>query len=355
MNLLKIGMFFILLSSTGYQTHAQTSHNDKELFNPMVFSKDYFPGTNDINGRKLGSTETMTIIQHKGKLFAGMGNWMDYPWDMTINNVGSQILRKDGCNSPWVVDTSIGYHSVRTDAVVSVIFEKDYSGKTLSKPVNMLVCGAGYIYENMDREVCVWTRDDEKNRWYKSVAISGKKKSGIRSFQIYTDKLTGKQWLFCGITEGDMIKAAYNPSVEGFLVFDTVAEFRNTGRVMAMCECNGDLYAAAGVDVVGKDTVGGLYKRVDGESPSWELIYRWKYTPLVSGDEANIMRGITCVPDPKGSGNNVIIGTRANPGIVEVIEPKNNNKVSGELYIKDFFTVQWTLLMVRKSGGRVFG
>jgi hypothetical protein len=136
----------------------------------MTFVKDYFPGTLDKNGKYLGSTETMTIIQHKGKLFAGMGNWMDYPWKLTPANEGSQILRKDSYNSPWVVDTSLGYHSVRTDAVLSITFDKDYQGNTLNKPVNMLVCGAGYITDNMERELVVWRRDDEKGIWSKNVA-----------------------------------------------------------------------------------------------------------------------------------------------------------------------------------------
>jgi hypothetical protein len=316
---------------------------EKAPFKEMKFSKDYFPGTNDINGRYLGSTETMTIIQHKGKLFAGMGNWMDYPWQLTPENEGSQILRKDSYNTPWVVDTSLGYHSMRTDAVLSVTFNKDFEGKTLTQPVNMLVCGAGYIQDNFERQLGVWTRDDDNGKWTKNIATNQNKASGIRSFKIHTDKVTGKQWLFCGVTEGNIIKAAYDPNKEGKLVFDTSQELQNLGRVMAMCECNGDLYASAGVDMVGKDTVGGLYRRIDGVNPSWELIYRWQYNALDQGDETNIMRGITCIPDPKGTGKNVIVGTRAYPGIVEIIEPHNNHNIYTELYIKSFFSSQWDI------------
>ena len=316
----------------------------KATFEPMTFTKDYFPGTLDKNGRYLGSTETMTIIQHKGKLFAGMGNWMDYPWQLTPSNEGSQILRKDSYNSPWVVDTSLGYHSVRTDAVLSITFDKDYQGRTLSKPVNMLVCGAAYTTDNMERELVVWTRDDERGIWSKNVAANLNKASGIRSFKTHTDKVTGKQWLFCGVSEGNIIKAAYDPDREGKLIFDATQELQNLGRIMAMCECNGDLYAAAGVDFVnGKDTVGGLYRRIDGANPTWELVYRWPYNQVDSGDEPNIMRGITTIKDPKGTGTNVIVGTRAYPGIVEIIEPHNNHNVYMEFHIKDFFSSQWDM------------
>ena len=317
---------------------------EKSPFREMVFSKDYFPGTNDIYGRYLGSTETMTIIQHKGKLYAGMGNWMDYPWDITGKNEGSQILRKDSFNSPWVVDTSLGYRSMRTEAVLSVTFDKDFSGNTLSQPVNLLVCGAGDISIDRPREITIWVRDDINGIWKKNTGFTVTKGSaGIRSFKIHTDKVTGKQFLFAGMVEGDIIKVQYNPGKYGWLEIDTTRELRGMGRVMAMCECNGDLYAAAGVDLVGKDTAGGLYRRIDGENPSWELIYRWPYNALDEGDETNIMRGITCIPDPKGTGKDVIVGTRAYPGVVEIIEPHNNHKIYTELYIKSFFSSQWDI------------
>ena len=320
---------------------------EKAPFDPMVFAKDYFPGMDDINGRHLGSTETMSIVQHKGKLFAGMGNWMDYPWQLATE--GTQILRKDSHNSQWVVDTSLGYRSMRSDALLSVNFAKDHTGNTLPAPVNLLVCGAGDISIDRPREVNVWVRDDAKGQWLKNTALTVDRGSaGIRSFLIHTDKGTDRQWLFCGMVEGSIIKAAYDPTAQGFLRFDTTHELRDMGRVMAMCECNGDLYVAAGVDLInGADTVGGLYRRIDGESPTWELVYRWPYIPLQTGDEANIMRGLTCVPATDGSNGNVIIGTRANPGIVQTIDPGRMHEVKTELSIKDYCAAQWDVPFYR--------
>jgi hypothetical protein len=141
------------------------------------------------------------------------------------------------------------------------------------------------------------------------------------------------------MSEGSIIKAQFNSNKDSWLQIDTTHELRGMGRVMAMTECNGDLYAAAGVDIVGTDTVGGLYKRIDGANPSWQLVYRWPYIYATSGDEKNIMRGITCVPDPRNSGNQVLIGTRSHPGTVEIIE--SNNQVNTEFYIRDFFSTQW--------------
>jgi len=303
----------------------------------MTFYKDYFPGNNDTNGKYLGSTETMAILQHKGKLYAGMGNWMDYP--VTPQHEGTQVLRKDAFNLPWVVDTSVGYTSLRSDAISSVFFSKDVNGQPLNPKVNLLVGGFSDILN--PKIAGIWVRNDNTNQWYKNNIFQLPNEAGVRSFAIHTDKVTNKQYLFGGLTAGSIIKAQYNGNAVGFLNIDPTQELSGQGRVMAMCVCNGDLYAAAGVDVVGKDTVGGLYRRIDGISPSWQLVYRWPYTPVKSGDEKNIMRGITCVPDPLGSKNEVIIGTRANPGIVQVIQPFNNHNVYTEFDIRAFFGNEW--------------
>lgn len=325
----------LLMMAMAVQSKSQTQVDS------MTFHKDYFPGQNDINGQYLGSTETMAIVQHKGKLYAGMGNWMDYP--VTLQSEGTQVLRKDSYNSPWVVDTTVGYTSLRSEALVSVFFNKDINGQTLNPPANILVGGFSDIIPPYD--VSIWVRNDTTNIWHRNTAYTLTVPGGgsaIRSFCIHTDKVTGKQWLFAGVSVGSVIKAAYNPSLPGLLQIDTTQEMVNAGRVMCMTVCNGDLYAAAGVDIVAGDTVGGLYRRIDGINPTWQLVYLWPYTPS-GGDEFKIMRGLTCVPDPNGSNNQVLIGTRAGFGFgnVEVIEPFNNHHVYTEFGVRDFFSNLW--------------
>jgi hypothetical protein len=304
----------------------------------MTFYKDYFPGTNDINGKYLGSTETMAIVQHKGKLYAGMGNWMDYP--VTPQHEGTQVLRKDAFNSPWVVDTSVGYTSLRSEAMASVFFSKDYNDQPLNPKVNLLVGGFSDVLN--PKIAGIWVRNDNTNQWYKNNVFQLPSEAGIRSYVVHKDKITNKEYLFAGLSTGSIVKAQYNANAAGLINVDTTQELSGQGRVMAMCVCNGDLYAAAGVAIVGIDTVGGLYRRIDGINPTWQLVYRWPYSQsnLVS-DEKNIMRGITCVPDPLGSSNEVIIGTRSNPGIVEVIQPFNNHKVYTEFNIRQFLGNEW--------------
>lgn len=313
---------------------SQTSKVDS-----MLFSKDYFPGTNDMNGKFMGSTETMSIVQHNGKLFAGMGNWMDYP--ITTQSEGTQVMRKDGFTSPWVVDTTIGYSSLRCDGFYNATFTMEYNGNVLTSPVQLLV--GGFTRTIPPYKTSIWVRNDNINQWIKdtvAVFTTTPGLTGIRSFCIHTDQVTGKQWLFCGTASGSIFKAAYDPSVQGLLKIDTTQELKNLGRVMAMTVCEGKLYASAGVEIVNNDTVGGIYRRIDGPNPSWELVYRWPYDASINDDQ-NVMRGLTTIPDPLGSNHDVIIGARNMGGVIQIIEPFNNDSIYTELDVTDYFGNLW--------------
>src|SRR5690554_912658 len=288
-------------------------YSQVEKMDSMTFYKDYFPGTNDSNGKYLGSTETMSIVEHKGRLYAGMGNWMDYP--ITIQSEGTQVLRKDSHNSPWVVDTTIGFTSLRCDGFKSVSFTKDYNGNVLAAPLNLLV--GGFTRTIPPYHTSIWVKKDHTDQWYRNKAgihSSTAGLTGIRSFHTYTDKVTGKEWLFCGTASGTIIKAAYHPAKIGLLEIDTLPEISGLGRVMSITSCDNYLYASTGVELITGDTVGGLYKRVDGINPTWELVYQWAYDSSIN-DNQNVLRGITCVPDPFGSSNNVLIGARNKGGV----------------------------------------
>jgi hypothetical protein len=45
----------------------------------LKFIKDYTPGTRDANGQFMGGTETVRLIGHGGRLYAGIGFWNDAP------------------------------------------------------------------------------------------------------------------------------------------------------------------------------------------------------------------------------------------------------------------------------------
>jgi hypothetical protein len=109
---------------------------------------------------------------------------------------------------------------------------------------------------------------------------------------------------------------------------------------MRLPEAGGVLYAACGI----KDDTpqsGGLFRRIDGASPRWELVYRWPYKVAEQGDETMLLRGLTAVPDPLGGKHEVLIGTRAYGGVVERIDPMKGHAATVELDIRAFFAKAW--------------
>jgi hypothetical protein len=106
--------------------------------------------------------------------------------------------------------------------------------------------------------------------------------------------------------------------------------------MMCMAEADGVLYAAAGI----KDETplsGGLFRRVDGEQPRWELLWRWPHVIREKGDETEILRGLTAIPDPKGGKHQVLLGTCNYPGVVYRIDPGRDFAVATELDIRAYF------------------
>ncbi len=156
------------------------------------------------------------------------------------------------------------------------------------------------------------------------------------------DKVTGIQYLFGGATtfahgmSGSIFRAVYDPAAPGKLRWDKDPELSGTGRVMCFAEADGVLYAAGGI----KDETplsGGLFRRVDGEKPRWELLWRWPHLIQERGDETVILRGLTAIPDPKGGKHQVLLGTCHYPGVVYRIDPGRGFAVTTELDIRAYF------------------
>jgi len=84
------------------QDLAQTA-TTTPVFPKIAYSADYLAGTRDSAGNFLGGTEIMNLVSHGGKLYAGVGYWMDLPYLKNKENypwTGAQILVKDSADSP---------------------------------------------------------------------------------------------------------------------------------------------------------------------------------------------------------------------------------------------------------------
>ncbi len=345
----------------------ETSSNARAPQLEWHWTSDWVAGGKDANGHFMGGTETMSLVAHQGKLYAGIGFWMDTntgeqqatePW------TGAQVLVKDRPNAPWRVDVSFGANYLRTEALASITLTTDGQGKPLDPPASLLLAGPSDVTVDHERTISAWVRDDYTNTWTESpIATLARRASaergptgatdaatntdrpahenigaaGVRSFGAHLDARTGIAAVYAGAARGAIYRAVFDPTAPGKLKWDSEPELAGTGRIMAFAECNGALYACTGLRKDAQGRVhGGLFRRIDGATPRWERIYQWAYTPVVKGDEANLMRGLTAVPAPDGIGQ-VLLATRNNPGIVERIDPRNHDTVTVELEIRTFF------------------
>jgi hypothetical protein len=311
----------------------------------LTFQPDYLPGTRDINGQWSGGTETVRLIEHGGRLYAGIGFWNDAPdGDPRRRTHGAQVLRKDSADAAWVVDRNWGKTYWRVNAMLSVTFTADAEGKPLVKPVSLLLAAIGGL--GGDKTATVWVRDDA-GRWTESVVATGH--GYVRSLIAYRDKVTGRNHLFAGTVKG-IVRGSYDPASPGKIRWEPRPEieghteytfqkgnFARTyhPRIVAFAEVNGRLYASQQV-VKGSTDEGGLLVRTDGPNPSWQVVYRRELPPqAVTGYTA--FRGITAIPHPKHAGKQAILGAWEWSGLIELVDPLANHAVAQELDVLAHF------------------
>lgn len=312
------------------------------IFTNLHFTRDAQPGVKDDRGQWISGTETMRFLSHQGKLFASTGVWMDTPYFRNKGGqpwTGPQILVKESADSPWRVDMSFP-QAIRVDAMTSATFSTDGSGRKLDSPVTLLIASPS------SENTATWTRDDATGKWTESRA-RGKLRGGFRSFYTHVDAVTKVQHLFGGSTKsGCIFRADYDAAAPGKIRWHEEPELSGTGRVMCMAEANGVLYAACGIQSE-EPLSGGLFRRVDGDKPRWELVWRWPHKIQDQGDEMEILRGLTAIPDPKDGTRQVLLGTCNYPGVVYRIDPDRNCAVTTELDIRAYFAKAFDLSTLR--------
>ena len=295
----------------------------------VAFTKDYTPGTRDGNGQFMGGTETMRILAHDGKLFAGLSYWTDQPGDDPWP--GAQILVKRGPANPWEVDVSFP-GVLRVSALEAVTFRGNRAGATLAKPVTLLLADASPLESRRGGALACMVRDDSTGQWLESPITASAARPFIRAFGSHHDRETGVDLVFAGTGAGEVYSGAYDPQAPGRIRWNPKAEYANPDfdggafrRCQGFCVANGKAYASISPSLV---------ERRDGAEPTWVDVFRWKPQ---AGRAGQGLRGITAVPDPKGGKHEVILGSREREGRILRIDPLDHYRVDLELQSHVFF------------------
>jgi hypothetical protein len=234
----------------------------------------------------------------------------------------------------------------------AIRFTRDANGKELSEPIEMLVAGIWDLGDNLqnvavsgrNRYITIAIRDDVTGKWTLSqvarVPDSERGFASCRAMKVHLDQVTGMEYLFVGAACGGIYKGVYDPSASGHIRWMVGDEMdASFGRVHSMCVCNGSLYVSfdyGGLTV--QNQRGGIYRRIDGERPTWERVY-FKYDRKYPTWNQTA-RGITAAPAEDASGKQVILIGVENPPepIIVRIEPHNGHRAVTELNYHDYFT-----------------
>ena len=293
----------------------------------------------------IGGTEARSLVVLGGKLYAAIGYWRDTDRD-NPRLPGAQVLVLDAPGSPWRVDLELEDRmpsgpgaGMRTylaiAALSSVTFHRDRGGRPLADPVSMLVAGVWSRAGGLD----VFSRSEDSSQWTRSrlaKADSAPPGNQIRSFAVYTDAVTRQEKIFAGATNA-IYTGEYDPAVPGRIHWDAAPETwtadaqrpSDQNRVMSMAACDGRLYAMV---------FGSLYERQDGAAPAWQVVFTARVQargPNVSG-----FRAATCVPNPSGTGDTLLLGLEDNPSIVYRVNLQDFSAVQ-ELNVSRFLSAAW--------------
>ena len=304
------------------------------------WKQSFHAGTFDKNLNYMGGTETMNLVAHKGKLYAGFSYWMDWSWSYIqygITGKPTQILVKDSVDGEWRLDYQADKYKMRVDSLCSLTFTTDATGAPLPQPVTLLLAGlCDATYPTGEAVVCV--RDDNANQWIKTKLMDIAAQTGvtIRAIGLYRDKVTGIDRVFAGSYPGGIFSGVYDPTKPGNIRWENAPEFSDyNDRVMSFAKCNGELYAAIKP---------AIYKRVDGPNPAWKKVY--EYTtypgdgPSTQGGSSG-MRALTAIPNQKGKGEVLLMALEGFGSKIVYLDPSDNNSVTTELVMDTYFEKQW--------------
>ncbi len=310
----------------------------------LQFTKDYFPGTKDANGKLMGGVECNYIVAHKGRLYASVSTWKQKGWKEG-KTTGPQVLVKNSHDAPWQVDHAFGPEYGRAECLRSVTFTTDRAGRKLAKPVTLLLATTTGL---PSKGIGVWSRDDATGRWTRMMlgSVSSAWGTEIRALMDHVDGITGVHHVFAAATEGLIFRGAYSAEASGGVVWEKEPEYRRPDsmpvqRIPSLAEANGELYASLEMDPQ-KPGSGGVFRRRDGPQPRWEHFAEWEHEGAtaetrIGHKQDRQMRGLSAVPDPSHRGREMLLGGRTFNGHILRVGAASEGGVRVEFDTKEYF------------------
>ncbi|RME90514.1 MAG: hypothetical protein D6766_13170, partial [Verrucomicrobia bacterium] len=314
----------------------------------VKMARDYRAGTYDDHGNFMGGTELMSLVAHKGRLYAGNGYWNDERWKGPSDDPfpGPQVLVKDAADAPWRQDVAFGTNHLRVESLRSLTLTTDKTGAPLDPPVTLLLAGTTTLPEEapFPRDVHVFVRNDATGDWIQT--SPGSVLNGLAAARYlcdHVDRVTGIHHVFCAYgTEAKVVRGGYNPAT-GAIDWEPQVELSSPGRLVSGGDCNGWLYMCVWPDGDPHNENGGLFWREDGPNPKWHFAYEW---PRNEERLYQDVRGFTALPHPRGFDHDIALVTLTGLGTISCIDPiggdrRNGHIVTEELNIQQFLGDFW--------------
>jgi hypothetical protein len=310
------------------------------------YSPSYIAGGYDAARNFLGGTELMNLAGFQGKLYAGIGYWMDWPAYFPEHPdppSGAQIVVLDAPNGRWRQEKrfdqraggAFAYSRLGTMEVLR-FHRFDGEGHAVGLLTELLAVGLdghrGAVFTQRSPGIWEDTRVPTLTP-IRSIAVHYDAREKIEKVYAGSGGLSDRQ------LDRAIYSGVYDPSAPGRIRWNATPDYdRIADRVMSMAECGGNLFFAAKPSIF----------RRDDTTKKWQPIYTYpiatsfEQTKYVSG-----FRGLTCIDDPVAPGKKALLtGFEGVAGDILRIDALTG-VAEAELRTRDFLTRQWGAPPVR--------
>ena len=304
------------------------------------YSVSFAAGKRDARGNFLGGTEIMNLVPFQGKLYAGVGYWMDRPdyYGSSDPRSAAQVIVLDSKQGHWRQESIFDdqddegkfvHHRISAMEVLH-FHQFDSEGNITGPLADVLAVGLDVPQGG------VFTQKSPGHWENTHIPVD----NPVRSLAVHFDRAAGVEKVYLGPGGGEdrdldraIYSGVYDPSAPGRIRWNPTPE--RTGiesRVMSMVDCGGSLYAAAKPSI---------FRRNDATG-HWEAIYSYRITEDFDNTRyASGFRGLTCVDKPGSDGKKTLLsGFESVGGDIMNVDPDTGTATT-ELRSRRLLTEKW--------------